>query len=85
MTIVPLGEAADAVVAKLRERMAAPAETELPDALDEASDGELLEMATELVAQLRIRLDMQADTIREAIDVIDRLRARLATGQEAAR
>ena len=79
MSNMTLGEAADAVVAKLRERLDMPDRAAIPDNLDAATDGELMEMASEIVAQLRVRLDMQADTIRDAINVIERLSARLAT------
>lgn len=82
MTVMSLGDAADAVLRKLQERRDQVDGFDVLENLDAASDADLIEMAAELTTRLRIRIDVQHETIVEAIDVIERLRERLMKGAD---
>lgn len=79
MTSERLGDIAVRVVGELRQRIDArePNGPEIIDGMAGATDAELLDVATEIITQLRVRLDIQHEAMREAATLITQFQAML--------
>ena len=79
MTCERLGDIALRVVGELRQRIDArePNSPDIIDGLTGATDSELLDVATEIITQLRVRLEIQHDAMREAVTLITQFQAML--------